>query len=122
MQTIAGQDIPADLVIYATGYDRNYDYLAKDVLKALHQTDEGIPLYRDTIPTDVQVSIVSVHVHSKAPCGPLWSTKTRHSKPAGNTMQTVKDTLSPAWCQSTIGEQQQSGLALLPFPYLLCTS
>ena len=60
MQTIAGQDITADLVIYATGYDRNYDYLATDVLKALHQTDEGIPLYRDTLPTDVQVSINNV--------------------------------------------------------------
>lgn len=73
MQTIAGQDIPADLVIYATGYDRNYDYLAKDVLKALHQTDEGIPLFRDTIPTDVQVSIVSVCMFTPrppvAPCG-----------------------------------------------------
>ena len=56
MQTISGQDIPADLVIYATGYDRKYDYLAEDVLKALHQTDEGIPLYRDTIPADIHVS------------------------------------------------------------------
>lgn len=64
MQTIAGQDIPADLVIYATGYDRNYGYLAKDVLKALSQTDEGIPLYRDTIPTDVQVIIMTVSTHS----------------------------------------------------------
>lgn len=64
VQTIAGQDIPADLVIYATGYDRSYDYLAKDVLKALHQTDEGIPLYRDTIPTDVQVSSMDVPTYS----------------------------------------------------------
>lgn len=57
VQTIAGQDIPADLVIYATGYDRQYGFLPEDVLKALHQTEEGIPLYRDTIPTDIQVSI-----------------------------------------------------------------
>lgn len=57
MKTISGQDIPADVVIYATGYDRKYDFLAEDALTALHQTDEGIPLYRDTIPIDIQVSI-----------------------------------------------------------------
>ena len=56
MQTVSGQNVPADLVIYATGYDREYDYLTKDVLEALHQTDEGIPLYRDTVPTDIDVS------------------------------------------------------------------
>ena len=39
------------------GYDRKYDFLAEDALTALHQTDEGIPLYTDTIPTVVQVSI-----------------------------------------------------------------
>ena len=62
LQTLAGQAIPADLVIYATGFDRKYDYLAEETLKALHQTEEGIPLYRDTIPTDVQVSIVHIHM------------------------------------------------------------
>lgn len=64
LHTLSGQAIPADLVIYATGFDRNYDYLAEETLKALHQTEEGIPLYRDTIPTEVQVSIV--HPHSSA--------------------------------------------------------
>ena len=54
VQTISGQDIAADLVIYATGYDRKYDFMAEESLEALHQTDEGIPLYRDTIPPDVQ--------------------------------------------------------------------
>ena len=60
VQTTSGQDIPADLVIYATGYDRKYDFLAEDTLKALHQTDEGIPLYRDTVPTDIQVSFTDM--------------------------------------------------------------
>ena len=55
LQTASGQHIAADLVIYATGFDRKYDYLSKDVLKQLHQTDEGIPLYRDTLPPHVQV-------------------------------------------------------------------
>ncbi len=64
LQTLSGQAIPADLVIYATGFDRKYDYLAEETLKALHQTEEGIPLYRDTIPTEVQVSVV--HMHSFA--------------------------------------------------------
>jgi len=60
LQTLSGQAISADLVIYATGFDRKYDYLAEETLEALHQTEEGIPLYRDTIPTDVQVSIVHI--------------------------------------------------------------
>ena len=64
LQTLSGQAIPADLVIYATGFERKYDYLAEETLKALHQTEEGIPWHRDTIPTDVQVSIV--HAHSSA--------------------------------------------------------
>ena len=64
VQTIAGQDISADLVIYAIGYDRQYDFLPEDVLKALHQTEEGIPLYRDTVPTDIQVSITHAPTHA----------------------------------------------------------
>ena len=55
LQTVAGGSVPADLVIYATGFDRRYDYLPPDVLKGLKQTEEGIPLYRDTLPTDVEV-------------------------------------------------------------------
>lgn len=54
LQTASSQHIAADLVIYATGFDRKYDYLSKDVLKQLHQTEEGTPLYRDTIPPHVQ--------------------------------------------------------------------
>ncbi|KAL0051541.1 hypothetical protein WJX82_009490 [Trebouxia sp. C0006] len=54
IKVVPGQAIPADLVIYATGFERKYDYLAEETLKALHQTEEGIPWYRDTIPTDVQ--------------------------------------------------------------------
>ena len=55
LQTVAGGSVPANLVIYATGFDRRYDYLPPDVLKDLKQTEEGIPLYRDTLPTDVEV-------------------------------------------------------------------
>ena len=53
LQTASGQHIAADLVIYATGFDRKYDYLSKDVLKQLHQTEEGTPLYRDTLHVQV---------------------------------------------------------------------
>lgn len=56
LQTVAGDKLPADLVVYATGFDRRYDYLPAEVLKDLNQTDEGIPLYRDTLPTHVQAS------------------------------------------------------------------
>ena len=56
LRTAAGDILPADLVIYATGFDRRYDYLPADVLKDLKRTEEGIPLYRDTLPTDVEAS------------------------------------------------------------------
>jgi len=40
-------------------------YLPQDVLTALKQSEEGIPLYRDTLPTDVQVCKIHLerHVH-----------------------------------------------------------
>ena len=50
-----GTSIPADLVIYATGFDRPYEYMPVDVLAALGRTGEGIALYRDTLPTQVEV-------------------------------------------------------------------
>lgn len=51
-----GTFIPADLVIYATGFERPHQYLPAGVLAALGRTKEGIPLYRDTLPTQVEVS------------------------------------------------------------------
>lgn len=54
LQTKDGEKLPANLVIYATGFLRDYHYLPQEVLKALDWGEEGIPLYRDTLPPNVQ--------------------------------------------------------------------
>ena len=55
LRTQEGKELQADLVIFATGYVRQYDYLPIKDLKALGQTSEGIPLYRDVLPLSVPV-------------------------------------------------------------------
>ena len=57
LKTHAGQELRADVVIYATGFVRQYDYLPAKELKALGQTPEGIPLYRDALPLNVPVRL-----------------------------------------------------------------
>jgi hypothetical protein len=51
-----GETHPADVVVFATGFERCYYYLPKKDLEALGQTCEGIPLYRDCLPPQVQVN------------------------------------------------------------------
>jgi len=43
----------------ATGFDRSYAYLPPEDLRALGQSPEGIPLYRDCLPPAVQVRLCS---------------------------------------------------------------
>ena len=61
LRTHEGKELQADLVIYATGFVRQYDFLPFADLKALGQTCEGIPLYRDVLPLSVPVRVPVIY-------------------------------------------------------------
>jgi dimethylaniline monooxygenase (N-oxide forming) len=48
-----GKEIPCDLVVCATGYEKSYDYFDPEVLKALHVEKDGLYLYRHCLPLNV---------------------------------------------------------------------
>ena len=45
--------VPCDLVVCATGFQKDYSYLPEDELKALGVEDDGLYLFRNTLPIDV---------------------------------------------------------------------
>lgn len=48
-----GKEIPCDLVVCATGYEKSYDYFDSEVLKALNVEKDGLYLYRHCLPPNV---------------------------------------------------------------------
>lgn len=81
---VNGQELPADLIVYGTGFEKDYSVLSEDVRSKLGIEADGLYLYRHTLPPRVPrlafvgsevatISNISSYGLQSAWLGKVWS-------------------------------------------------